>query len=78
MIFKIITIWYLIPSLLSIVGCYKIAKRDEANVVDFIKVSALCLLPIFNVFIFIAISYLTIVYFVENSEKIQNFLNRKL
>ena len=74
----IITIWYLIPALLSIAVVYRLAKKEEADMKDFIKGVGLCLLPIFNVFIFIALFFFVVADFITTNEKVQNFLNRKL
>ena len=75
---KIITMWYILPLIFSLLIVYKHYKIEQGKIKHFIQGAVFCIIPIFNVFVFVAILYLLIHYFVKNNEKVQNFLNKKL
>jgi hypothetical protein len=73
-----ILLLYVLPLLISILGAYWIAKKDEKTIGDFLEVVPYLLIPLLNILIIIVGIYKIFQEWWDNDEAVQNFKNRKL
>ena len=73
-----ILLLYVLPLVVSILGAYYVVKRDEGTMKEFLEPLPYLFIPLFNIAV-VLIGLFTIVGdWVENDDKWQDFLNRKL
>jgi len=65
---------YVLPFLIGCLLLYYFAKKDKETIGEYLKGVSICLIPLLNIIVIIAMIIKTI----EEDESVQNFLNRKL
>ena len=73
-----ILLLYVLPLVLSILGAYYIAKSDGGSIRSFLEPLPFLFIPVINILFIIAITYFSIKEWIEEDEKWQDFLNKKL
>ena len=75
---KWIFLLYVLPLVLDLAIAYFVAKRDEATIQEFLSIVWITLIPLANIVLLLMGGFMLLQEWIENSESIQNFLNKKL
>lgn len=73
-----ILLLYILPLVISILGAYYIIKSDGGSMRSFLKPLPFLFIPLINILFMIAMTYFSIEKWIEEDEKWQDFLNKKL
>ena len=73
-----ILLLYVLPLVIGVIGAYLTVKQDGGSMMEFLQPLPFLLIPLLNILYGLAILFLLIQEWIENSESIQNFLNKKL
>ena len=73
-----ILLLYVLPLVISVIGAYFTVKKDGGSVMEFLEPLPFLLIPLLNILYVLAFLFFLIQEWIENSESIQNFLNKKL
>jgi len=73
-----ILLLYVLPLVLSIIVLYIEVRMDNETIGDFIENSVWAFIPVFNIVLTAVGAVVLIEYWVNTSETLQNFLNKKL
>ena len=73
-----ILLLYVLPLVVSILGAYYVVKSDGGSIRGFLEPLPFLFIPVINVLFIIAITYFSIKEWIEEDEKWQDFLNKKL
>ncbi len=73
-----ILLLYVLPLVLSTIVLYFFIKQEEETVKKFLEVLPWLIIPLFNIAVVIAGLFFIVHEWLENDDKWQDFLNRKL
>ena len=73
-----ILLLYVLPLVVSILGAYYVVKSDGGSMRSFLEPLPFLFMPVINILFIIAITYFSIKEWIEEDEKWQDFLNKKL
>lgn len=73
-----ILLLYVLPLVISILGAYYVVKRDGGTIKQFLKPLPYLFIPLFNIVAVIIGLFTVISDWIENDNKWQDFLNKKL
>lgn len=73
-----ILLLYVLPLVVSILGAYYVTKSDGGSMRSFLEPLPFLFIPVINILFIIAITYFSIKEWIEEDEKWQDFLNKKL
>lgn len=73
-----ILLLYVLPLVVSILGAYYVVKSDGGSMRSFLEPLPFLFIPVINILFIIAITYFSIKEWIEEDEKWQDFLNKKL
>lgn len=73
-----ILLLYVLPLVVSMLGLYYLVKRDGGTVKQFLKPLPCLFIPLFNIVAVVAGLFVAVSDWIENDDKWQDFLNRKL
>ncbi len=73
-----ILLLYVLPLVVSVLGAYYIVKSDGGSMRSFLEPLPFLFIPVINILFIIAITYFSIKEWIEEDEKWQDFLNKKL
>lgn len=73
-----ILLLYVLPLVVSILGLYYIVRRDEGTIKEFLEPLPYLFIPLFNIVAVIAGLFAIVSDWIENDDKWQDFLNKKL
>lgn len=73
-----ILLLYVLPLVVSVLVAYYVVKSDGGSMRSFLEPLPFLFIPVINILFIIAITYFSIKEWIEEDEKWQDFLNKKL